>query len=155
MLGNQDIYKLITHMIKHVIGIFLVLILLLNTTQISAVEPGLMRPQKDSVYANLLQGLILLADGDREGWISTYCDGIRLCKNETEMKFIREHRLPLQEKFVHTCLKDGDRALHIDKVIGSPDVDVAVKIYLVCNPDGPPRFYSLRKTAGHWFFISI
>ncbi|MEM7027269.1 MAG: hypothetical protein AAF410_03460 [Pseudomonadota bacterium] len=118
-------------------------------------ESGLKRPEKGSVYAYLLEGLILLADRDVVGWISGYCDGIRLCRNETEVKFIREHRIPLQERIASTCLKDGDRALHIEKVIGSPDVDVAVKVYLVCEQNGPPRFYSLRKTAGHWFFISI
>ena len=118
-------------------------------------EPGLIRPAKGSVYAYLLEGLILLADGDVEGWISGYCDGIRLCKNEAELQMIRQHRAPLQQKIAPTCLKDGDRALQVSHVIGDPEVDQAVKIYLLCDPQDPPRFYSMRKTADYWFFISL
>ncbi len=129
--------------------------LLLIVLQAQAIEPGMMKPAKGSVYAFLLEGLILLADGDVDGWIAGYCDGIRLCKNESELAFIRNHSAPVQEKIAPGCLKDGDRALDIHHVIGNPDIDTAVKVYLVCDPADPPRFYSLRKTGDYWFFISL
>ena len=52
---------------------------------------------------------MLLAPGDVEGWIAGYCDGIRLCNNETELAIMRNHRTPLQDKIAATCLKDGER----------------------------------------------
>lgn len=136
-------------------AIFCGVLFLLVSTQAGGVETGMMKPARGSVYAFLLDGLKLLAAGYVEGWISGYCDGIRLCKNEPELAMIRNHRAPLQEKIAPTCLKDGDRALDIARVIGDPEVDIAVKIYLVCDPEDPPRFYSLRKTADYWFFISL
>lgn len=122
---------------------------------IAETETGLIRPAKDSVYATLLEGLKLLAVGDVDAWVTGYCDVIRLCKNEAELEMIRQHRAPVQEKVAPTCLKDGDRALHVTRVIGDPQIDIAVKIYLQCDPTDPPRFYSLRKTADYWFFISL
>lgn len=118
-------------------------------------ETGLIRPVKGSVYATLLEGLKLLAVGDVDAWISGYCDVIRLCNNEAELEMIRQYRAPVQEKVAPTCLKDGDRALHVTRVVGDPQLDTAVKIYLQCDPTDPPRFYSLRKTEDYWFFISL
>ncbi len=135
-------------------GMCVLFMLLLLPSMVTA-ETGLIRPQKGTVYASLLEGLKLLAAGDVDAWISGYCDGIRLCTNDAEMKIIRDHRAKLQESIAPDCLKDADRALDIERVIGNPDVDMAVKIYLRCEADGPPRFYSLRKTADYWFFISL
>jgi len=102
-----------------------------------------------------LEGLKLLAVGDIEQWISSYCDGIRLCSNAPEINSIRNHRAKMQERIAVSCLKSGGEALHVDHVVGNPEIDVAVKIYLVCDPEGPPRFYSLRRTVDYWFFISL
>jgi len=123
--------------------------LLLNADQ------GLVEPKKGSVYYTLLEGLKLLAVGDIDQWISSYCDGIRLCSNAPEINNIRNHRAKMQERIAVSCLKSGGEALHIDHVIGNPEIDIAVKIYLVCDPEGPPRFYSLRRTVDYWFFISL
>ena len=118
-------------------------------------EPGLIQPKKGTVYHALLDGLKLLAVGDIEGWINNYCDGIRLCSNASEINSIRNQRAELQEKIATSCLKNGGEALHIGHVVGNPEIDIAVKIYLVCDPKGPPRFYSLRRTVDYWFFISL
>ena len=126
-----------------------------TTLRADNANSGLMRPTAGTVYAFLLEGLILLADGEIDTWIAGYCDGIRLCKNEAELSFIRKYSAPVQQKVAPGCLKDGDRALDIHHMIGNPEIDTAVKIYLNCNPEDPPRFYSLRKTADYWFFISL
>ena len=60
-----------------------ILMLFLCLGLISAAEPlradeGLIRPDKGTVYYALLEGLKLLAVGDIEQWINSYCDGIRL-----------------------------------------------------------------------------
>lgn len=118
-------------------------------------EEGLITPKKGTVYYALLEGLKLLAAGDIDQWIGSYCDGIRLCSNAPDINNIRQFRAKMQEKIAPTCLKNGDQSLEIDHVIGNPEIDLAVKIYLVCDPEGPPRFYSLRRTADFWFFISL
>ena len=128
--------------------------LLINPMLLHA-DQGLIVPKKGSVYFSLLEGLKLLAVGDIEGWISGYCDGIRLCSNAPTLKNIRNHRAKLQERIATSCLKKGGDALHIDYIIGNPEIDLAVKIYLICDPEGPPRFYSLRRTVDYWFFISL
>lgn len=142
-------------MMKVIFSGMLCSVLFLGSAEAGGEETGMMKPARGSVYAFLLEGLKLLADGDVESWIAGYCDGLRLCKNEAELAMIRNYRAPLQEKIAPTCLKDGERALDIARVIGDPEVDIAVKIYLVCDPQVPPRFYSLRKTADYWFFISL
>jgi len=136
------------------IAFVLVTGLLANPASIHA-EQGLIEPEKGSVYYALLEGLKLLAVGDIDQWINRYCDGIRLCSNATDVNDIRNHRAELQERIATSCLKNGGKALDIDHVIGNPEIDIAVKIYLVCDPKGPPRFYSLRRTVDYWFFISL
>lgn len=128
--------------------------LITNPLMVNA-DQGLIEPKKGSVYYALLEGLKLLAVGDIDQWIGSYCDGIRLCSNAPEINSIRNHRAELQEKIATSCLKNGGEALHIDHVIGNPEIDIAVKIYLICDPEGPPRFYSLRRTVDYWFFISL
>jgi hypothetical protein len=140
---------------KHTkIILFLFFILQVNPLLLSADE-GLIEPKKGTVYYSLLQGLKLLAVGDIEQWINEYCDGIRLCNSAPELNNIRNYRAELQQKIATSCLKKGGEALHIDHVIGNPEIDIAVKIYLVCDEKGPPRFYSLRRTVDYWFFISL
>jgi hypothetical protein len=133
----------------------LLLFSLLTTPLLLKAETGLIEPKKGTVYHALLQGLKLLAVGDIEQWISGSCDGIRLCSNAAEVNNIRNHRAALQEKIATSCLKKGGNALDIDHVVGNPEIDIAVKIYLVCDEKGPPRFYSLRRTMDFWFFISL
>jgi len=128
--------------------------LFLNPALLMA-EQGLIVPKKGTVYYSLLEGLKLLAAGDIEQWINRSCDGIRLCSNAPVTNNIRAHRAEMQQKIASNCLKNGGDALQIDHVIGNPEIDVAVKIYLVCGPDDPPRFYSLRRTVDLWFFISL
>lgn len=128
--------------------------LILSPVKVSA-EQGLIKPKRGTVYFSLLQGLKLLAVGDIEEWIIQYCDGIRLCSNAATLKNIRNHRAKLQKNIAPGCLKNGGEGIYVDHVIGNPEIDIAVKIYLVCNPDDPPRFYSLRRTVDHWFFISL
>ena len=146
-------------MVKHSrisLILFLVLFsgLMTNPLLINA-DQGLIEPKKGSVYSALLEGLKLLAVGDIEQWISRSCDGMRLCNNAAETNNIRNYRAELQEKIATSCLKNGGEALHIDHVVGNPEIDIAVKIYLVCDENGPPRFYSLRRTVDYWFFISL
>ena len=142
-------------MIRHFkITLVLFIGLLVNPLLLNA-DQGLIEPKKGSVYFPLLEGLKLLAVGDIEQWISSYCDGIRLCSNATEINDIRNHRAELQEKIATSCLKNGGESLHIDHVVGNPEIDIGVKIYLICDPKGPPRFYSLRRTVDYWFFISL
>jgi hypothetical protein len=142
-------------MIKHRKN-YLVLLsfLILSPISVSA-EQGLIVPKQGTVYYSLLEGLKLLAVGDIEGWISGSCDGIRLCSNTADVNHIRNHRAALQEKIATSCLKKGGEALEIDHVVGNPEIDIAVKIYLNCEENGPPRFYSLRRTMDFWFFISL
>jgi len=138
------------------IKISLVLFISLVATPILAnAETGLIVPKKGTVYYALLDGLKLLAVGNIEQWISGSCDGIRLCSNTSDINHIRNHRAKLQEKIATSCLKKGGEALDIDHVVGNPEIDIAVKIYLNCDENGPPRFYSLRRTMDFWFFISL
>lgn len=142
-------------MIKHIkIRAIILLYLIFFSFSLNA-ESGLIEPKKGSVYYSLLEGLKLLAVGDIEQWINASCDGIRLCSNAAEINHIRNHRAKLQEKIATSCLKKGGTALDIDHVVGNPDIDLAVKIYLNCDEKGPPRFYSLRRTMDFWFFISL
>jgi hypothetical protein len=133
----------------------LLLFSLLTSPILLQAESGLIEPKKGTVYHALLQGLKLLAVGDIEQWISGSCDGIRLCSNAADVNIIRNHKAKIQEKIATTCLKKGGEALDIDHVVGNPEIDIAVKIYLVCDENGPPRFYSLRRTVDYWFFISL
>ena len=135
------------------IGLFILFISVFSTSVYA--NTGLITPKKDSVYFVLLEGLKLLAVGNVEDWINGYCDGIRLCNNSDHINMIRQYRAKIQEKIAPSCIRNGGEALEIDHVIGNPEIDTAVKIYLVCDPKGPPRFYSLRRTAGYWFFISL
>lgn len=128
---------------------------LLSSPLLLNADQGLIEPKKGTVYHALLGGLKLLAVGDIEQWISSYCDGIRLCSNTAEVNNIRNYRAELQEKIAASCLKKGGEALDIDYVVGNPEIDIAVKIYLICDEKGPPRFYSLRRTVDYWFFISL
>ena len=140
---------------KHIKFSYILFILLVfNSTYIRA-EQGLVEPKKGSVYYALLKGLKLLAVGDIEQWIITSCDGIRLCSNTSDINHIRNVRAKVQEKIATRCLKNGGQALDIDHVVGNPEIDMAVKIYLVCGENDPPRFYSLRRTVDMWFFISL
>ncbi len=138
---------------KHIQFILLLLVFTLSIP-VSADE-GLIVPKKGSVYEALLQGLKLLAVGDIEQWIVGSCDGIRLCNNSADISHIRNVRAKVQEKVATRCLKKGGEALEIDHVVGNPEIDIAVKIYLVCEENDPPRFYSLRRTMDMWFFISL
>ncbi|MBL1141490.1 MAG: hypothetical protein HND53_05590 [Proteobacteria bacterium] len=135
--------------------IHIALILLLIFSANLGAEQGLIVPKKGTVYHALLEGLKLLAVGDIEQWISGSCDGIRLCSNTADIDHIRNHRAKVQEKIATSCLKKGGEALDIDHVVGNPEIDIAVKIYLLCDEKGPPRFYSLRRTMDYWFFISL
>lgn len=135
--------------------IFILLVGLFIHPTLANAEQGLIKPKQGSVYYALLQGLKLLAVGDIEEWINRYCDGIRLCNNSSELNNIRQYRAELQKKIAPGCLKDGGKALHIDHVIGNPEIDIAVKVYLICDENGPPRFYSLRRTVDYWFFVSL
>ncbi len=138
------------------IKISLVLFLsLVATPTLANAEIGLIVPKKGTVYYALLDGLKLLAVGNIEQWISGSCDGIRLCSNTSDINHIRNYRAKLQEKIATSCLKKGGEALDIDHVVGNPEIDIAVKIYLNCDENGPPRFYSLRRTMDFWFFISL
>jgi len=128
--------------------------LIVNPILVNA-DQGLIEPKKGTVYSALLEGLKLLAVGDIEQWISGSCDGIRLCSNVPDINIIRNYRAKLQEKIATRCLKKGGEALHIDHVVGNPEIDIAVKIYLICDEKGPSRFYSLRRTMDYWFFISL
>jgi hypothetical protein len=140
-------------MMKHIIiAIFLYFLSLAIPVY---ADDGLIIPKKGTVYHALLEGLKLLAVGDIDNWISGSCDGIRLCSNAAEINHIRNYRAELQEKIATSCLKKGGEALHVDHVVGNPEIDIAVKIYLVCDENGPPRFYSLRRTMDFWFFISL
>jgi hypothetical protein len=142
-------------MIKHFkMSLVLFLGLILFPFLLNA-EQGLIEPKKGTVYSALLEGLKLLAVGDIEGWISGSCDGIRLCSNTADTNHIRNYRAKVQEKIATSCLKKGGEALEIDHVVGNPEIDIAVKIYLVCGEKDPPRFYSLRRTMDYWFFISL
>jgi hypothetical protein len=136
------------------ISLILFLGLIISPLLVNADE-GLMVPKKGTVYYALLEGLKLLAVGDIEQWINSSCDGIRLCSNAAEINDIRNYRAKLQEKIATSCLKKGGEALDIDHVVGNPEIDIAVKIYLNCDESGPPRFYSLRRTMDFWFFISL
>ncbi len=142
-------------MIKHGLLIFIFCLGSIFNLALANEKEGLITPKKGTVYYALLDGLIMLADGKVDQWIGTYCDGIRLCNNAQEINTIRQYRAKLQEKIAPACLRNGDRSLEIDHVVGNPEIDTAVKIYLVCDPEGPPRFYSLRRTADFWFFISL
>ncbi len=142
-------------MIKQSKIILLILLCLIGTPTWANAETGLIVPKKGTVYEALLHGLKLLAVGDIEQWISGSCDGIRLCSNAAEVNHIRNYRAALQEKIATTCLKKGGEALDIARVIGNPEIDIAVKIYLNCDENDPPRFYSLRRTMDLWFFISL
>jgi len=142
-------------MIKHSSISILLVFSLMSTPLLLNAESGLIEPKKSTVYHALLQGLKLLAVGDIEQWISSSCDGIRLCSNAADINHIRNHRAELQEKIATSCLKKGGEALDIDHVVGNPGIDIAVKIYLVCDEKGPPRFYSLRRTVDYWFFTSL
>lgn len=139
---------------KHVKFILILLTLFLFSASVPA-EEGLIVPKKGTVYAALLQGLKLLAVGDIEQWIVSSCDGIRLCSNAADINHIRNIRAKVQKKIATRCLKKGGDALEIDHVVGNPEIDIAVKIYLVCGDHDPPRFYSLRRTMDLWFFISL
>ena len=142
-------------MIKHIkTNLIFLLFLIVLPLSINA-DQGSIEPKKGTVYEALLQGLKLLAVGDIEQWISGSCDGIRLCSNTAEVNHIRNHRAKLQGKIATSCLKKGGTALDIHHVVGNPEIDIAVKIYLVCNESDPPRFYSLRRTMDMWFFISL
>lgn len=77
---------------------FLFFFVLITNSSLVNAEQGLIEPKKGSVYYSLLQGLKLLAVGDIEQWISSYCDGIRLCSNKPELNNIRNHRAELQKK---------------------------------------------------------
>ena len=116
---------------------------------------GLIVPKKGSVYSALLQGLKLLSVGDIEQWIVSSCDGIRLCSNAADINHIRNVRADVQKKIATSCLKKGGEAIEVERVVGNPEIDIAVKIYLVCGENDPPRFYSLRRTMDLWFFISL
>lgn len=142
-------------MIKHSKISFILFLGLIFSPFLVSAEQGLIEPKKGTVYHALLEGLKLLAVGDIEGWISGSCDGIRLCNNAAEINHIRNHRAELQQRIATSCLKKGGEALEIDHVVGNPEIDIAVKIYLVCGEKDPPRFYSLRRTMDYWFFISL
>jgi hypothetical protein len=135
--------------------IFILCVGLISSPVLHSADQGLIKPKKGTVYYSLLEGLKVLAVGDIEQWISSYCDGIRLCSNAPEINDIRNRRAELQKKIATSCLKNGGEALHVDHVVGNPEIDIAVKIYLVCDANGPPRFYSLRRTVDYWFFISL
>lgn len=142
-------------MVKHIkVTIVLLISLVLLPVTVTA-EEGLIVPKKGSVYAALLHGLKLLSTGDIEQWIVSSCDGIRLCSNSADINHIRNVRAKVQEKIATSCLKKGGEALEVDRVVGNPEIDIAVKIYLVCGENDPPRFYSLRRTVDLWFFISL
>jgi len=140
-------------MIKHTQFILLLLLALILLP--ASAEEGLIVPKKGSVYSALLQGLKLLAVGDIEKWIVASCDGIHLCNNSADISHIRNVRAKVQEKIATRCLKKGGQALEVDYIVGNPEIDTAVKIYLVCGENDPPRFYSLRRTMDMWFFISL
>jgi len=135
--------------------LFLLVYVIIGPSSLVYADQGLIEPKKGSVYYSLLEGLKLLAVGDIEEWIASYCDGMRLCNNAPELNNIRNHRAQLQQKIAPACLKKGGEALHVDYVVGNPEIDIAVKIYLICDETGPPRFYSLRRTVDYWFFISL
>lgn len=140
-------------MIKHTQFILLLLLALIFLP--ASAEEGLIVPKKGSVYSALLQGLKLLAVGDIEQWLVASCDDIHLCNNSADISHIRNVRAKVQEKVATRCLKKGGQALEIDYIVGNPEIDTAVKIYLVCGENDPPRFYSLRRTMDMWFFISL
>lgn len=130
------------------------IVIFLNPVLLHADE-GLIVPKKGTVYYSLIEGLKLLAVGDIEEWINRSCDGIRLCSNSAEINHIRNYSAKVQKKIASSCLKNGGKSLHVDHVVGNPEIDMAVKIYLICDEKGPPRFYSLRRTMDFWFFISL
>jgi hypothetical protein len=109
-------------------------------------------PAVDSPEHIILKGLMLIESKDFDGWIDQYCHPEHLCPTWTAKKSLKRYSLPALQRLAKKCINNGKlRITRTDR----DDSAERIKLYIVCDPKGMPRPFSLRKHGAKWKFERI
>ncbi|MFT5433594.1 MAG: hypothetical protein ACI9OJ_004300 [Myxococcota bacterium] len=109
-------------------------------------------PSVEAAKQTVLAGLKLIEAKDFEGWISQYCHPEHLCPTETSKKSLKRYNLPAIQRLAKKCINGGKLRVKRAK---RDDSLGRIKLYVVCDPKGMPRPFSLRKHGADWKFERI
>ncbi|MBP7585628.1 MAG: hypothetical protein KBA61_16410 [Spirochaetes bacterium] len=111
-------------------------------------------PDQASPHYALIEGLKLIKNGQFDKWVSTWCSKTELCYNNNSVQSLKRYNLPVQQRRAGQCLKGNGASIQVTRTDGNPAKDSQVKIFILCEPKGMPRPYTLIKDNG-WKFKSI
>ncbi len=111
-------------------------------------------PAAGSPEATILAGLELIRDGKFGKWMSKHCHTEDLCHNANSRKSLEKYNLPAMKRLAPKCIKAGGK-LDVTRVNGDPKTDQQVKIFVVCDPAGMPRPFTMKKQGSAWKFKKI
>ena len=107
-----------------------------------------------TIYATIVDGLELIRDKKFEPFLDRYCHTEDLCFNENAKNSLRRYNLPAVSRLAAKCLKDA-RTLLVTRQDGDPKTDDTIKVFVVCDPRGMPRPFTVKKQDGKWKFKKI
>jgi hypothetical protein len=130
------------------------MLVLLMAASVLAETTVIKNPSPGTVYHALLEGLKLIKDKKYDDWIGTWCSTQELCFNATSIASLKKYSLPAIQRIAPYCLKDNATSLQVTRVDGDPAKDSQVKVFIICNPQGMPKPFTLIKENG-WKFKSL
>jgi len=108
-------------------------------------------PKAGTPEAAVLGGLVLLAKGDHDAWLSKYCHTEDLCFTESAIKSLKRYNLPAITRLAPSCIKAGNKLLITRR---KPEGD-ATRIFVKCKEKGMPRGFLMKKQGADWKFKRI
>ncbi|MFT7623112.1 MAG: hypothetical protein ACI9WU_002289 [Myxococcota bacterium] len=129
----------------------LVLILALPAAAADTVD----NPRPGTVHHALVEGLILVRDQKFQPFLDKYCHPDDLCFNANSRKSLLKYNLPALSRIGGKCLKGEGRTLKVTRTDGDPAKDDQIKLFVVCDPRGMPRPFTLKKKGSAWMWKKI
>lgn len=112
-------------------------------------------PKAGTPHHAIIEALKLIRAGNFDGFIKKWCHKGKLCPTGQAISSLKRYNLPAMKRLASKCLKAGD-TLEVTRVNGDPAKDSEVKIFIVCDPRGMPRPFTLSNTeGGAWKHIRI
>ncbi len=121
----------------------------------SPLTAEVVKPAADTPQAAIVGALELIKAGNFDGFISKYCHKGKLCPTGQAKASLKRYNLPALQRLAPKCLKAGG-GIEVTRVNGDPATEPEVKIFIVCDPAGMPRPFTLRNDEGGvWKHIRI
>lgn len=107
------------------------------------------QPPQDSVEYAILESLKILAEGDYDRWMDTYCHA-DACDDERKRESMASHVLPSAQAAHEYCVHNGDLL-----VTRSENENGYQKTWIYCGSTRMPAPSTAQQTDDGWRFSSI